>query len=790
MHGELVDEDRALPAGTVTFLLTDVEGSSPMWEASPRRMAAAMRRHEEILSSAVAAYGGTRPLEQGEGDNVVAVFARASDAAAAARDAQLALAREEWPEGVELRVRMALHTGEAHLLEGRTYAGPDLNRCARLRALAHGGQTVVSRTTHALLMDSVVEGVTFLDLGAFRLRGLERVEHVHQLCHPELAAQFPPLHDPVGQPSNLPLAVSSLVGRVEEHAAIVALLSDARLVTLTGSGGCGKTRLAVEVGHALRPRFPDGVWWVDLASVADPGLVSQAVLSAIGGRDEPGRDPLEALTTLVRGREILIVIDNAEHLLDECASLASAVLEEAEHVRLLVTSREPIGINGEWVWRVPSLSLPDEGSAVATVRESDAARLFEQRARQVRADFQITDDNASAVTGICRRLDGMPLAIELAAARMGSMSSERIAAGLDDRFRLLTGGRRRAVPRHQTLQASVEWSHSLLEPNERAALRRMSVFVGGFSISAATSVVTSADLDIDDALDVLTRLVDKSLVVADGSGDEPRYNLLETIRQFAHDRLADAGEIETTRDRHLAWCVMLAAEAEPELTGPGQHAWLHRLEREHDNLRAALDWAAASGDGASLWSVAGNLPLFWVLHGHFIEAGETIERAISIGVDVPIRNQHAGRWASAYTAFFAGDFERAKNEAIDLIAQTRSSGDERYLRRALNTLGSVEMFGDVPSARAHLEEASDLARSGGDDYCLCEAQQVLANTYFFQDNHAAAQAALSEARPVAERLSSPQALGWDHVGVAWTAFELGHLAESRASAEAAFVLPS
>lgn len=774
-----------LPAGTVTFLLTDVEGSTPLWEADTEGMARAMARHEAIVAAAIERHGGARPLEQGEGDNAVAAFTRASDAAAAALTAQLDLHAEPWPDGIELRVRMAVHTGEAHLQEGRTYAGPDLNRCARLRGLAHGGQILVSGTTHDLLVDRLPAGTALVDLGRHRLKGLDRPEHVHQLTHPDLPTTFPALMTGHEAPSNLPTAGSGLVGRDDDLAAVLDLLTTARFATLTGSGGCGKTRLALEVAHAARERFPDGTWWVDLAPIADPGMLALAVLQTIGGREEAGTDATDLVTRAMADQDLLLVLDNAEHLVDECAAFGAAMLERTTRPRLLVTSREPIGLDQEWAWRVPSLEVPSESAPFAEVAATAAVQLFAQRAARARPGFGLGEDNAGTVAQICRRLDGIPLAIELAAAMVRVMSPQRIAAGLDDRFRLLTGGGRRNVPRQQTLQSSVEWSHALLDHDEQVLFRRLTPFAGGFTLDAAEAVVGDDDLDAYGVLDLLARLVDKSLVVADPERHEPRYHLLETIRQYANDRLVEAGEVEVLRDRHLAWCVSLTANAAPELTGPTQSVWLAALEDELENLRAAVDWAVARDDGAALWSIAGNLPFFWVLHGHFADAVKVVAAARSLGARVPEADQLPGQWACAYAAVYAGDYEQAFLDATHLIERARALGNDALLARALDTLGTIEMFVDSDAGRVHLSEAATLARAQDDHWCLCDALQVLAYVAGFQDECRHMVELLDEARPLAVQLDNAQLLGWDHAGRMWVATRMGTAADARRQAELA-----
>ncbi len=786
-----------LPTGTVTFLLTDVEGSTPLWDADPARMAVAMRRHEELLASAVRQHGGVRPLEQGEGDNVVAAFARASDAAQAAIDAQRALLAEP---GFAVRVRMALHTGEAHLQEGRTYAGPDLNRCARLRGLAHGSQIVVSRTTHDLLADAAIGGVTFRDLGSYRLRGLERPEQVHQLCHPDLPDAFPPLHAADVLASTLPRPATPLIGRVTERDEVLQLFAQAQLVTLAGSGGCGKTRLAIEVGECLGTRSPDGVWWVDLSGVADPTLVAGTILAGLGRRDEGGADPATTLATFIDAKELTLVLDNVEHLLDECARVLAIVVGRCPAVRVLVTSREPIGLDCEWAYRVPSLGVPQPDAAVDVVAASDAVRLFEARASQARPGFVVAADNAVPVGQICRRLDGIPLAIELAAVRVRAMSVDQIASGLDDRFRLLAGGGRRAIPRQATLLASVEWSYGLLDDAERRCLRRLAAFVGGFTLEAAEAVVADEQLDAHAVLELITRLVDKSVVLAPAEGGaplegngvsangprrRPRYRLLETIRQFAHAQLDAAEEVAAVRDRHLAWARELTTAAEPELTGRAQAEWLDLLEDEHDNLRAAADWATATRDGATLWAMAGHLAFFWVLHGHFVDAVHVVERAQELSDGVPEAMQLAGRWASAYVALYAGAYERGYVEALEVIERASALGDDRILGRALDTLATIEMFIDLIGARAHLEQAIPLARAAGDDWCLSDALQIVGFSFLLQGAPSRGADAMREAREIAERLDNQQLLGWDHFFHGFVSSLDGRLDDAQRGGEAA-----
>ena len=479
----------------MTLLLADVEGSTRLWETQAEVMTAAIARLNQVVCDVVAAHDGVRPVEQGEGDSFVAAFARASDAVACALELQRAPL-------APIRLRIGVHTGEVQLRDEGNYAGPTINRTARLRDLAHGGQTVLSGATEDMVIDRLPAGAWLTDLGTHPLRDLPRPERVVQLCHPDLRNDFPPLRTPksVGA-HNLPAQLTSFVGREAEMHDVRQLLADNRLVTLTGAGGAGKTRLAVEIAARIAREFRDGVWYVDLAPITHPAVVPVTVARALGLPDQPGRSTMDTLLRFVRDRQMLVVLDNCEHLLDASAGLVVALLGAAPRLTLLATSREPIGVTGEATRRVPSLSLADE-----------AIELFADRARLAQTDFTITDDNAATVAEICRRLDGIPLAIELAAARVRALSLAEILDGLHDRFRLLTGGSRTAVRRQQTLRASVDWSHALLSEPERVLFRRLAVFLGGFDLDAAQAVAGFGAVEHYQVLDQLTLLVDKSLV--------------------------------------------------------------------------------------------------------------------------------------------------------------------------------------------------------------------------------------------------------------------------------------
>ena len=587
----------ALPAGTTTFLSADVDGAASRWEGDGAEVGGARQRLDAVVSAAVGLHGGTRPVGQREGGSLLAAFARASEALGCALDVQRELQAKELPW-----VRMGLHTGEAQLRDEVRYFGQAVARTARLRDLGHTGQVLVSRATADLVAEHLPAGASLDDLGTHRMADLSRPVQVYQLCHPDLAADFPPLRSLDRYPHNLPVQLTSFVGREDALAEVGGLLADHGLVSIIGSGGCGKTRLALQVAAEALGARAEEAWFVDLSGLADPGLVPGAVMAAMGVQEVPDQAHTETLTARLADRDALVVLDNCEHLLAAAAALAETLARSCGRLAVLATSREPLGVAGEVVWRVPCLSVPlpvpEEQGPVGTeaLDASEAARLFTDRARAARANFAVTDDNAPAVAAICQRLDGIPLAIELAAARARMMSAEHIAEALADRFHLLAGGARSAIPRQATLRASVDWSYELLPEPERALLRRLSVFAGGLTLDAAERVGAAGEVGRYDVLGLLSALVDKSLVQVNEKGG--RYRLLETIRAYAAQELAASGEEVAARDRHLGLFAELGELAEKGMWTSAAPLWLGVLDAEHDNLRAALDWAWRPGSWA------------------------------------------------------------------------------------------------------------------------------------------------------------------------------------------------
>ncbi|MDT5307643.1 MAG: hypothetical protein QOE48_3321 [Mycobacterium sp.] len=692
-----------LPTGTVTLLLADIEGSTQLWEAQPQEMQKAVARLDRALAQIVAAHGGVRPVEQGEGDSLVVAFDRGSDAVACALDLQMAPL-------APIRLRIGLHTGEVQLRDENNYIGTTINRTARIRDLGHGGQTVLSGATEEIVADRLPPGAWLLPLGSHQLRGLRRPERVIQLCHPDLHNQFPPLRVPAAASEGLPLQLTSFVGRTAQIAELSRMVTENRLVTLTGAGGSGKTRLAVQVAGQIAGQFREGAQYVELAPITEPDLVPATAARTLGLPDVPGRSATDALLRFIADRAMLLVLDNCEHLLDATAELVAAVLGACPAVTVLATSREPIGMSGEVIWRVSSLSITDE-----------AVELFTDRARLVRSEFVITDENAATVAEICQRLDGMPLAIELAAARVRALSVTDILTSLHDRFRILTGGARSAVRRQQTLRASVDWSHALLTDVERVIFRRLAVFRGGFHLDAAEVVVADNYVQPHQVLDELTLLVDKSLVIAENTSGRTRYRLLETIRQYALEKLGDSGESDAVRMRHRDFYTHLAALVD-QPSSVGQHQHVERADIEIDNLRAAFTWSCDIGDGEGALRLACALQRLWWTTGRVQEALSWISAVLcdpsTRPADVtPTTYARALADHAVLTAAVAAPGGMEHPERALEIA--REIGDAGLLIQSLIACGSTAAF-NAEVARPYLEEAAALARDSGDTWRLSQ----------------------------------------------------------------------
>lgn len=727
-----------LPTGTVTLLLADVQGSTRLWETQPDEMAAAVALLDSALSQIVARYDGVRPVEQGEGDSFVVAFARASDAAACALELQRAPL-------APIRLRIGVHSGEIRLRDDDNYVGPTINRTARLRDLAHGGQTVLSGATEQLVVDRLPEGAWLLDLGTHPLRDLPRPERVVQLCHPDLVNDFPPLRTTKAvAANNLPAQLTSFVGRGAELSQLRELLTQSRVLTLTGAGGVGKTRIAIQLAAQMNSDFRDGVCYVDLAPITDPQLVQVTAARAFGLPDQPGRSTTDTLLRFLRDRQMLMVLDNCEHLLDASSELIVTALSGAPGLTVLATSREALGAAGEVSWRVPSLSLTDQ-----------AVDLFTDRARHVRPDFALTDDDAAVVCEICSRLDGVPLAIELAAARVRALTLAEILDSLHDRFRLLTGGARTAVRRQQTLRASVDWSHALLTEPERVLFRRLAVFLGGFDLVAARAVAGGGDVESFQVLDQLSLLVDKSLVVADESGTRTRYRLLETVRQYALEKLGESGEADAVRTRHRDHYTALAAL----LDVPAGTDFEQRIEQansEIDNLRAAFAWSRENSDLESALALTSSLQPLWQARGRLRDGLNWFDTALGDldshdAVAPAVRSRALAD--QALLATWAGTF--SVDGAQQALAIARELDDPDLLARALTACGyiaAINTNANPEIARGYFDEAIGPARASGDRWRLSQILASQAAGALLVGEPITARAAAEEGRDLAEAI--------------------------------------
>jgi predicted ATPase/class 3 adenylate cyclase len=732
-----------LPTGTVTFVFSDIEGSTQRWETYRKTMDAAVKRHDAHLRAAMESRGGY--VFKTVGDAFCVVFARVSDAVAACAHAQRALSAEDFSSVDGLRVRFALHTGEAVERNG-DYFGPAVNRVARLMSIGHGGQVLVSGVTRDLARSDLPDGTTLVDLGSQRLRDLTEPERVWQLSIEGLPSEFPPLRSLDALPNNLPIAPTIFVGREHDVAEVKDLLGRHRLLTLVGSGGVGKTRLALQVGAELLDRYPDGVWFADLAPITDPMLVASVIAQALGMSQQEGRRVEESIPQWLKRKNLLLVLDNCEHVLETVASLVSSIVSSAPDVRILGASRQAIDLAGEVVHRLSSLSMPSdaEGLKVDEALRYDAIVLFFDRARAADTRFALTDDTAPIVAEICRRLDGIPLAIELAAARVKVLSIPNLAQRLNERFKILTGGSRDALPRQKTLSALIDWSYDLLTPQEQLLFTRLGVFAGGFSLDAATAVCGIEGLDEIEILDLLSSLTDKSLVVADTSGEQERYRLLESTAAYALEKL-DASGLRETFDRAHAAYFRDRAEAAHEQFGTGSTLlWLANAELELDNYRTALEWALTHDRDAVMGgAIAGALGELWANAGLTVEGrywmGRALERLteaeqprIVARMRLALSNLSAGKpkydeaeramrlydsvgdarstsraqYQLAFALFQMGRHDDARDASAVALATARECGDDRNVASCLNQQAGIEWVrGDVGAARALYPQA-------------------------------------------------------------------------------------
>ena len=736
----------------LAVLFTDIESSTRLWEQDAGRMGSALARHDTLVRTAVAEHRGV--VVKMIGDGAHAVFADPLDALLAASQILRALDDPGATAGVALKVRCGVHAG---MVERRDddYYGSVVNRAARIASAAHGGQLLLSRAVVDLAGDRLPDGVSLRDLGSVRLRDLASPERIFQLLHQDLRDTFPALRSLEATPNNLPQQVTSFVGHDEGRAAVHALLRTARLVTLFGMGGLGKTRLSLQVAADVLDDFPDGVWLVELAAVADARRVPEAVASVLGVMEVAGRPVVEALVRYVKDRKLLLILDNCEHVIGACAELAKTLLQASTRVRILASSREHLRVTGETTYAVQALTLPGPDDAVdlATLQRCDAVRLFVERAAAVQPAFAINAQNTAAIVDICRRLDGIPLAIELAAARVNALSVDRIAERLGDRLGLLTRGSRTALPRQRTLRALIDWSFDLLGDAEKTLFARLAVFAGGMTIEAAEAVAADATIAVADVFDLLVALVEKSLVECDASGE--RYRLLETVREYAQQKLDAADSAAAARTRHLEFFVSLAERARTELWGPAQGEWLQRLDPDRDNFLAALAWCdqVEQGGDRGLRLVYA-LQLYWLPRG-LIELGYrlTVEALARPGAQPRDLNRSGAQYAACQLAYFMGSYENAREHAQECLAIARQFGIRERAASALLLLGyAADALGQRAVAQQHFEESAALARELGDKSRLSFALNALAGHHQESNDLETAEPLFEEALALAREI--------------------------------------
>jgi predicted ATPase/class 3 adenylate cyclase len=745
-----------LPTGTVTFLFTDLEGSTRLWEEHPQAMRAALARHDEILRGAVEAQGGV--VVKSTGDGLHAAFASAESALLVAAAGQVGLAAERFEATGALRVRMGIHTGAGDSRDG-DYFGPALNRAARLMAVAHGGQVLVSLATEELVRDSLPAELGLMELGEHRLRDLSRPERVFQLQGPGLRVDFPALASLDALPGNLPLQVSSFIGRERELARVARVLGEARVLTLTGVGGVGKTRLALQVAAEVLPRFREGAWLVELAPVRDLDEVVGAVAAVFGVTARSGQSLTASLVEFLGTKQLLLLLDNCEHVLEAVADLVDLVERSCAGVVVLATSREGLALDGERVMPVPSLAGPPADADLDATGRAEAVHLFVERARDVDPDFSLTAANAGAVAQVCRRLDGMPLAIELAAARVRTMNPTELLRGLDRRFETLAGGRRRAVQRHQTLRAAIDWSYELCSEPERRLLARLAVFAGGCTREAAEVVCAGPPIETRRVFELLSALVDRSLVIAERDQPQTRYRLLETIREYGEERLAELDETDTLRDRHAEHYADFAGVNSERLRGPDQLEALRRLAAELENLLAAMNHAIDSQNVDLALRLLCNTPGpgFQVGFGLFLPAGPAL--TLAGASDHPLYARAVA--VAAIQAASRGDADESRSRCEQALgaASHRPGDPDPSVDFFVSQARAISAFsrGAWADAATHFVCSAEVARSTGESSQLAMSLGAAAWARTMDDDAAGAVPLATEGLAAARRFGMPSA---------------------------------
>jgi predicted ATPase/class 3 adenylate cyclase/Flp pilus assembly protein TadD len=760
--------------------MADMPGSDALWSREAGAMSVATARYDEMVQAALKATGGRLVKPRGDGESLMFTYTVAADAVTACCHLLYACLCEQWSLSQPLLPRFAILKGEGQL-RGQDYLGSDLNRCARLRAITHPGQIVLSETAREAVGDMPPPLVSLKPLGAHYLKDFENAERVWQVVHPDLPSDFPRLNSP--NQHNLPASSTKFVGRENEIHEALERLSETRLLTLTGSGGCGKTRLSMEIAFQQIERLPDGVWFIELAPLSSAALVARSVAQVLKINDRPGKNVTDTLAEEIGMGRMLLILDNCEHVLRACSELCDCLLEACPNLKVLASSREPLGVRGEMTYRVPSLSIPDPRRVTTPedLLQCESVALFLDRVRMLNSDFSLTPEVVAPIAQICHRLDGIPLALELAAARTRSLPVAEIATRLDNRFRLLTGGSRSALPRQQTLRALIDWSYELLNEAERTLLCRFAVFAGGWRIDAAQAVCTTSDMNALEMQDRLTSLVEKSLVLQEERGGQLRYRLLETVRQYGLDRLMERGEGILIREQHRDYFLRHVQQCASLLLGSLQAAGLERLELEHDNIRRALEWSLGEPEGAdkSLRFV-GNLWRFWMMHGHLNEGRSLLSEALEQPGGKPKSTHRASALNGAgVLAWSQADYVEAHHFLEQSLTMRRDVGDREGVAQSLNNLGLVYMEqGEYATARTLYEEALEIRRDIEDENGIHISLNNLGNLAYFLGDYDTAE------RYYQESLSIRRKIG-DRQNMSHSLFNLGLVMEQKGDVEQA-----
>jgi predicted ATPase/class 3 adenylate cyclase len=788
-----------LPTGTVTFLFTDIEGSTTLAQQHPDHISALLARHNQILDQCIKAHGGF--VFRIVGDAYCVAFHNVNDALQAALEVQRQLYAEAWSPA-PIKVRMGIHTGAAQLEGESNYSGyATLALSQRIMSAGHGGQVLLSQTVYDLLGDKLSANAQLIDMGERHLKDILQPEHLYQLVVPDLPSEFPPLKTLKTVNHNLPLSLTSFIGRERELAETKEKLEETRLLTLIGPGGTGKTRLSLQVGGEALPDFKDGIWLVELAPLADPNLIPQTVAVVLGLRESPARPLVDLVIDYLRAKQLLLILDNCEHLIDACARLTDQLLRSCPGLKIIASSREALGINGETIYRVPSLSVPEQNEVTReALMGYESAQLFMERASAANPNFQLTNENASSVAQICLRLDGIPLALELAAARARVLSVDQIAERLDDRFRLLTGGSRTALPRQQTLQALIDWSYDLLTEPEQALFRRLAVFVGGWTLEAAEKVCSDEIMDEYEVLDLLTQLVDKSLVITEEDNGVVRYYRLETIRQYAREKLLETDEALTIRNRHLDYFIQLSEWATLNWFSPKQKEVEHRIITEQANYRAALAWAMENQPEQALQLISwGIFVVMYLFQGYITEAKEWIYAAVdkieklppADGEEALVRKRFL---AIGYDYVASVEMNQGNHQASRIAARkslelAREINDQPLVAQALASLGIGESYsGDPEKALAVTQEAISICRQLGLKYEHFWALTTMNNIYTVNEDYEGLQKNKEAIRRLEQELGVPINPAVAERELSTKLFMQGKLADALEHAEKSFSL--